>query len=752
MSNFSKQKIQLKKKRLLSFVLVLIIVLFPSGITASAEDGNSQEKTLSGSFLTCDHIYSWEYVYSDDYFSLPSDTYHHDLARLSLGLALSAFRDTDHSDAQDDNLTAFFSQAGFEKIDTHTYQEEPSSDSVTYGFAQKKIGDATVIACAVCGGNYTAEWANNLTIGDEALAKGFTDSAHKVEEGLASYLEKNPIEGEGKLWIAGFSRGGAVSNVAAAECTDSGRFHDVYAYTFATPRTTKDPKAYRNIYNIIGKDDTVPKIPLADWGYRRYGTDLYLFSPLMNPDAEELVKETADLYRELKGSEMVLNQEISSQIRTIMDYLLLLFPDTSVYTNLLQPVLVDIISESEETPDAIRVLMDALEHFHDSGELEESELNTLLDYLLTIFSYYYLSGQIYELPPIEWDQELGTINLFEEHLPFKYLCKMFVSDDPEELFSDNREYIRLVIYGNANAQILDGKTVVKTVQGGAEYVDGEENPYAYPDVDCSKNKIEISLSADRSYTIDLTSNSVLPQIVSYTGNLYTGDTVRAETDDFYSDNLLPRGTMRITTPGEGRAIDPERSDYMKALSGLGSVYSPSVAMYLENNEIAVLTIPGLVTRLLLVLFFLLIQLIVSIVLAIIRKKRKTEKKPVVSAVWHAVNVSLFTFIALSMWYFIPVIRLLMVIPMVLSSIVLLVFAWKQYRRNGTPEMLKRFFIYVALLVAFVVLTALFGGKVNLLKAVLFVALTAAFFMAALLAFRGNAHQDRSGRLPTSPSK
>ena len=44
----------------------------------------------------------------------------------------------------------------------------------------------------------------------------------------------------------------------------AGIFEDIYAYTFATPRTTREPGNYPNIFNIMQKEDIVKHINLKD--------------------------------------------------------------------------------------------------------------------------------------------------------------------------------------------------------------------------------------------------------------------------------------------------------------------------------------------------------------------------------------------------------------------------------------------------------------------------------------------------------
>ena len=54
----------------------------------------------------------------------------------------------------------------------------------------------------------------------------------------------------------------------------------IYCYTFATPEVTTFDTAhdslYDNIFNIMNPSDMVPRLPLASWGYERYGHDLWL--------------------------------------------------------------------------------------------------------------------------------------------------------------------------------------------------------------------------------------------------------------------------------------------------------------------------------------------------------------------------------------------------------------------------------------------------------------------------------------------
>ncbi|MDO5701926.1 MAG: hypothetical protein Q4G47_01040 [Lachnospiraceae bacterium] len=727
--------IKMRSWIILTVMALVLLTGVPGCEVMAADYETGVTKTVTARYVYHTPI-SWDMVYSDDYFFLPSDQYHHELARLSLGLALSAFRDILNKDAQDDNLISFLQDAGFADLDTHSYKTDPTPHSVGYGIGHKMIGDTELVVLTVCGGCYGVEWVSNVTVGESGAAhKGFSDSAQIVAEYFHEYLEKYSIGKEAKLWIAGYSRGAAISNLLAAEITDSGRFSDVYAYTFATPRNTTEPGDYSNIFNIIRKDDPVPKVPLAEWGFKRNGNDLLLVSSEADADSEEIISRTADLYKEMTGSVMVQNPEIIFQVRTIMDYLLYLFPDPQSYARLLQPVLADIIAGSDGTS-ALETLAKAMNSF--SGESKENEnvFSEFQNYLSELVNIYLLRNTMNELPPRLWNPVYGMENLFTEHVSAKYLAQMYASDDPDKLFSDNTEYVHLVIYGEADAEIYDGDRLIRTVpaDGNESPYDTDEN-YTYPNVARKNNRLVIALSAERSYTIKVTSRSYLFHTLSYTGNFYSGDTVRVKTDPFYMRLMHYGDTLRIVTSGDGRVIDPEKSNYTWCRNIVSDSYMPSVAVKLENNDKAYLTYHGVMTFLMISLRIFLVQLIATIVLAYIRKRRAAGRNIPFTAVWHGVNVLLFIFCELSIWYFISAFPMLKRIPMIMALITLLALSWKLYRQNDSGGMLRTFYLYVVLLAAFGIINGFFSGKFGKAKAVIIVLTYIAFFTAALLLFR-----------------
>lgn len=106
----------------------------------------------------------------------------------------------------------------------------------------------------------------------------------------------NPI-----FLVTGHSLGAAVANLVAEHlnscdntnhCPGSRKIEDIYAYTFATPKTENDITKYdvtknQNIFNILNNNDIVTFVPTnfskpnwSDNGWTRYGRDFRITMPL----------------------------------------------------------------------------------------------------------------------------------------------------------------------------------------------------------------------------------------------------------------------------------------------------------------------------------------------------------------------------------------------------------------------------------------------------------------------------------------
>ena len=155
---------------------------------------------------------------------------------------------------QSDTVKGFFETIGFENFEANSYYHERTSfDSIGVAIASKKVGDYTVIAVVPRSGGYFLEWGNNVFLGDgsnsDYMHEGWYNAANNLLDFLDKYVTKNNITGNVKLWMAGYSRGGATTNIAAGlldNKIDKGQkifstgaklTHDnLYAYTFEAPQ------------------------------------------------------------------------------------------------------------------------------------------------------------------------------------------------------------------------------------------------------------------------------------------------------------------------------------------------------------------------------------------------------------------------------------------------------------------------------------------------------------------------------------
>jgi len=259
--------------------------------------------------------YSTEFFYSDDFFNYPSSQYFHQLATMSLDVAMAAFGlNEDGSDAtvqgrkyefnsnygeRTSNIRALlgnkdenrYGGLGFYDVTPLGFDLKPESwKSIAVTFAHKPLNDAELVVIAVRGGLYEDEWGNNFRVGIKNEHEGFANARDIVNTWLNNYLSEYITAGTPiKFWITGYSRGAAVANMIAARLTDNAKSQGsyrgfqvsqdgIYAYCFATPRHTKNAgeAGYGNIFNIINPTDPVPYFPFQAWGFERYGKVLLL--------------------------------------------------------------------------------------------------------------------------------------------------------------------------------------------------------------------------------------------------------------------------------------------------------------------------------------------------------------------------------------------------------------------------------------------------------------------------------------------
>ena len=204
-----------------------------------------------------------------------------DLAVVSLVVA--------NQTSTEENIRELYSLMGFDNIVCNNNYDSNSADSISYCIGHFKDGTYDMITVAVRGLNYGREWANNFKIGDTGDHQGFTESATKVYDALISYInskyKSSYDSGKVKLWMCGYSRGAAVTNVLSyMVLADPSKKLNippkcVFSYTFNTPKglTEEHAPAFPNVFNIINSADLVGYIAPEEYGMFRCGREINLF-------------------------------------------------------------------------------------------------------------------------------------------------------------------------------------------------------------------------------------------------------------------------------------------------------------------------------------------------------------------------------------------------------------------------------------------------------------------------------------------
>lgn len=211
------------------------------------------------------------YYYSDDWFSDDPSTENRELALASMQLVASCVSDKD-----DNPGAAFLRSMGFEEVG---YSDFASSDpeDCNYTWAKKTVGDTTLVVVVMQSVNTGRKlrnkvWKQNFTVnGPDGETSGehyaYATAVDKVVDDIAALAG----DGNTTYWLAGQSRGGALTNVLAARLAEKADGAKIFAYTFEAPATVDADAAgsYKNIHNYICSDDIVTYMPM--WGMTRYG-------------------------------------------------------------------------------------------------------------------------------------------------------------------------------------------------------------------------------------------------------------------------------------------------------------------------------------------------------------------------------------------------------------------------------------------------------------------------------------------------
>lgn len=258
------------------------------------------------------HQVSSDVAWDDEWLFADPTAYNHGLARACAVLSAVANAQSAYYQ-QGSGSRAYMQEAlgalGFRDVDSSSYRYrsevvdevsgvvDGSVDVVAYTIATKRVtsretGAERYVVAVVVRGSYGSEWVSNANLapapgesGEDHL--GFSRAADEVARAVERRVAQLPAGSEVAYLTCGHSRGGAVANLLAARLPagpsqPAGSAHPAttYCYTFAAPACTTAERAgasaHDNVFNVVNPSDLVPILPLASWGYRRYGRDVVL--------------------------------------------------------------------------------------------------------------------------------------------------------------------------------------------------------------------------------------------------------------------------------------------------------------------------------------------------------------------------------------------------------------------------------------------------------------------------------------------
>lgn len=234
----------------------------------------------------------YTYDYDENWFFTPSTTYQHELTKMSIRAAMAGYGVMDAPHSVDTNIKYLMAGNDKNSLEFTNYESsypDPKTNTIGYAIGSKNIKNSAGETCSllmvtVRGGGYMDEWGGNFDLGTKDEHQGFNEAALQVRDGIKKYVEKykDKLPYELKVWISGYSRGAATTNLVAKMLDDGaieGLTRDnIYAFCFECPQNTTKTQSYvesdkyKNIVSIVNSVDLVPKVAMSGFGFKRYGT------------------------------------------------------------------------------------------------------------------------------------------------------------------------------------------------------------------------------------------------------------------------------------------------------------------------------------------------------------------------------------------------------------------------------------------------------------------------------------------------
>ncbi len=416
------------------FCLIMAVFMITAAVPVTAAETEKTYSTLMYNDRRSETVnFEVEFTFDDAWLSDPSGKYNHSLAK-----ALAALSGAAYVDVKPDNLASTLEKMGFEResmIAAYPVPTEEDNDTVGYIIAKKTVGDKDIVAVITKGTSEDAEWYSNFNIGSGDTHAGFLTASESVWESLRGFMAD--VRENVSFMITGHSRGAAVANIIASRLVDAG-YDSVHAYTFASPlvSTKACEEGYENIFNIISGTDFVTRLPVAQWGYKRYGKDLFIPSKnFYEPDAyKNMLTEVSEMYASytektytpFEGS--VGADDLSRYLFSIAD----------VKDDFYDKKLYKSVTERATLDEFFNAMASALVG---SGDLSQTIKFLEYDIEFAPINYFFINNH------------LLADRIFSAHSMSSYYSWLCACEEGDLV--SNEDFIRIRISGNADTEVYD---------------------------------------------------------------------------------------------------------------------------------------------------------------------------------------------------------------------------------------------------------------------------------------------------------
>ena len=391
----------------------------------------------------------------------PATEYDGNLALMSMFMSLCAARDPMRDENPLDfdparNAETYLLSAGFTDLRKDDYSKETSIYTISTAMGSRRMehGDEepfTLIAVCVCGGGYKNEWQSNLTAGNGDLHEGFRSASDLVIDRIAGYIATRCIKGRIKIWISGFSRAAAVANLTAGRLTRTGVFpkDDVFAYTYATPAAVLNPPETgdENIYNILCPMDTVPQVMPADWGYGRYGRDLFLPVPEFSAAGEVSVLAREANIKNAFGIDIHYSGALNLRMRILLSMAYEAIASRENYVQNIQDTVVGIL-RNKDAANTLITMRTMLLNMRGADAEARRRLDGLMNYMIRVFGNAVTRT---ELAAANRNSGSAMFLLFTEHREDTYLASTYMIQNG--LFEESRNSTYVMVRGPVTLEL-----------------------------------------------------------------------------------------------------------------------------------------------------------------------------------------------------------------------------------------------------------------------------------------------------------